>query len=42
MLEQEIDVEGPYEYDLSAQPAGLYFVRVKNGNSTGYQRLVLQ
>ncbi len=42
VLEQEIDVEGPYEYDLSDQPAGLYFVRVKNGNFTGYQRLILQ
>lgn len=42
VLEQEIGVEGPYEYDLSAQAAGVYFVRVQNGNSTAYQRLILQ
>jgi hypothetical protein len=42
VLEQKIGVEGSYEYDFSAQPAGMYLVRVKNGNSIGYQRLILK
>jgi hypothetical protein len=42
VLEQETGLEGSYEYDLSAQPAGMYLVRVKNGNSFGYQRLILK
>ena len=42
VLEQEISVAGSDEYDLSAQPAGMYIVKVKNGNSIGYQRLILK
>ncbi len=42
VLEQEITGVGSNEYDLSAQPAGMYFVGVKNGDFTGYQRLILK
>lgn len=42
VLEQEISGAGSDEYDLSAQPAGMYIVKVKNGNSIGYQRLILK
>ncbi|MFH1121930.1 MAG: T9SS type A sorting domain-containing protein [Bacteroidota bacterium] len=34
--------ESHYEFDLSSLPAGMYFVRAENGNSTGYQRLILK
>ena len=42
LLEQELSNESHYEFDLSSLPAGVYFVRVKNGNSAGYQRLILK
>jgi hypothetical protein len=42
VLEQETGIDDSIEYDLSAQPAGMYIVSVKNGNATGYQKLLLK
>jgi len=42
VLEQELSNESHYESNLSSLPAGMYFVRVENGNSAGYQRLILK
>lgn len=42
VLEQETSIDDSIEYDLSAQPAGMYIVSVKNGKATGYQKLLLK
>ena len=41
VLEENLNGKGSYEYDFTGYPAGIYFVRVKNGNSIGYQRLII-
>ncbi len=42
LAEQELSNESHFEFDLSSLPAGMYFVRAENGNSLGYQRLILK
>lgn len=42
VMEREFSREGPLTCDLSLLPAGVYFVRAENGNSSGYQKLILK
>lgn len=42
VAEKELSNESHFEFDLSSLPAGMYFVRAENGNSSGYQRLILK
>lgn len=42
VAEQARSSESHLELDLSSLPAGLYFVRAENGNTSGHQKLILK